>query len=230
MSTTLETLEHTCTVREVGIETHDVRHFTLTRPENYRFRPGQATEWSLFLDAVEGETRPFSFTSLPDAPELEFYIKTYVERDGVTEQMLKLQPGDEVRLGEPFGAIEYFGRGTFIAGGAGVTPFIGIIRKLHADGELEGNRLVVSHETSRDIILRTQLEEMLGEDLHVTLTREDHPDFDNRRIDEAFLEDEIDDLRQMFYVCGPPQMVEDVRESLLNLGADEDRIVTEDGF
>jgi predicted ferric reductase len=35
-----------------------------------------------------------------------------------------------------FGAIEYKGEGVFIAGGAGVTPFIAILRQLQADDKL----------------------------------------------------------------------------------------------
>jgi predicted ferric reductase len=45
----------------------------------------------------------------------------------------KLKHGDELIIRDVWGAIEYKGEGVFIAGGAGVTPFIAILRQLQAD-------------------------------------------------------------------------------------------------
>jgi len=43
---------------------------------------------------------------------------------------LKLVKEDELILHDVFGAISYMGEGVFIAGGAGITPFISIFRYL----------------------------------------------------------------------------------------------------
>jgi predicted ferric reductase len=48
----------------------------------------------------------------------------------------KLKHGDELIIRDVWGAIEYKGEGVFIAGGAGVTPFIAILRQLQADDKL----------------------------------------------------------------------------------------------
>jgi predicted ferric reductase len=42
----------------------------------------------------------------------------------------------ELIIRDVWGAIEYKGEGVFIAGGAGVTPFIAILRQLQADDKL----------------------------------------------------------------------------------------------
>jgi ferredoxin-NADP reductase len=42
-----------------------------------------------------------------------------------------------------FGAIEYKGEGVFIAGGAGVTPFIAILRQLQAENKIANNKLIL---------------------------------------------------------------------------------------
>ena len=42
----------------------------------------------------------------------------------------KLKPGDDLIIRDVWGAISYKGEGVFIAGGAGVTPFISIFRDL----------------------------------------------------------------------------------------------------
>ena len=55
--------------------THDVRRFTVEKPEGFRFEPGQATLVSINKPEWQQEKRPFTFTSLNDWPELEFTIK-----------------------------------------------------------------------------------------------------------------------------------------------------------
>jgi predicted ferric reductase len=44
------------------------------------------------------------------------------------KRIRKLKHGDELIIRDVWGAIEYKGEGVFIAGGAGVTPFIAILR------------------------------------------------------------------------------------------------------
>ncbi len=115
--------------------THNVRRFTLTKPESYQFKPGQATDIVINLPEWKKERRPFTFTSLNDWDHLEFTIKIYSDHDGVTNELGKLKAGYELILHDIFGAINYKDEGVFIAGGAGVTPFIAIFRQLQKDGK-----------------------------------------------------------------------------------------------
>ena len=46
-------------------------------------------------------------------------------------------------------------------------------------------------------------------------------------IDRVFLEDKVSDFDQHFYVCGPKQMVTDLRNHLQALGAKADAVVFE---
>lgn len=48
----------------------------------------------------------------------------------MTNELSKIEVGDSVIIKSVFGAIHFKGNGTFIAGGAGVTPFISILREL----------------------------------------------------------------------------------------------------
>jgi ferredoxin-NADP reductase len=109
------------------------------KPEGYRFEPGQATLVSIDRPRWEKEKRPFTFTSLNDWPDLELTTKIYPDLHGVTEQLGALEVGDRLLIEDPWGTIQYKGPGTFIAGGAGVTPFIAILRALARDGRLAGN-------------------------------------------------------------------------------------------
>lgn len=219
--------EYKITIKEVEAVTRNVGRFVTTKPEGYSFRPGQATEVSIAKDGWKDEKRPFTFTSLPEDPLLEFTIKIYPEKDGVTDRLAELQVGEELIIGEPWGAIEYKEPGVFIAGGAGVTPFIAILRDLQKKEEIDGNRLLFSNETEDDIILAGELRRMLGDGALYIVTSEDSETYREGRIDESFLSQEIKDFDQHFYVCGPPAMVDDVTSSLKSLGASEEKIVVE---
>ena len=217
------------TVKILKVEpvTHDVRRFTVEKPEGFRFEPGQATLVSITRPEWQQEKRPFTFTSLNEWPELEFTIKIYADRHGVTDQLGRLQAGDELIVRKPWGTIQYNGPGYFIAGGAGVTPFIAILRQLRKEGQLAGNTLLFSNKTSRDIILRDEFEAMEGLSCVFTVTHEPDPSLESRRIDRRFLEDKINDFSAHFYVCGPQQMVEDIKGHLAALGAQADSVVFE---
>ena len=140
----------------------------------------------------------------------------------------ELKAGDELLIHDVWGAIHYKGPGVFIAGGAGVTPFIAIFRKLYKDGKISGNRLIFSNKTEGDIILKDEFERMLGNNFYNTLTREKTDKYDNRRIDENFIREQIKDFNQNFYVCGPDKFVQDIQTILTKLGASPDSVVFEE--
>lgn len=207
--------------------THDVKRFRLEKPEGYVYEPGQATELSVNKAGWEDKRSPFTFTSLTDAPYLEFTIKIYPERQGVTNELSKLVAGDELVLRESWGAIEYKGPGYFIAGGAGITPFLAIFRQLSREGKAVENKLFYSNKTDKDIILTDELRSILGENAHFTISRQKDSLHDQRRIDEAFLKAEVDDFKKHFYICGPDPMVLAIAETLEKLGANADSLVFE---
>ena len=219
--------EHVVQILETVNITHNVKRFKLSKPDSYNFKAGQATDIVINLPAWKEERRPFTFTSLNEWDHLEFTIKIYDDHNGVTNELGKLQVGDELILHDVFGAINYKGEGTFIAGGAGVTPFIAIFRQLQKDGKLGNNKLIFSNRTSKDIILKDEFEKMLGNNFINTLTEEKTQQYDNRKIDESYLKEKIKDLSQYFYICGPDAMIESIGEYLQKLGVDKNKIVIE---
>lgn len=219
--------EHIVKILAVEPVTHNVRRFKIEKPAGYRFVPGQATEVSINTPELREERRPFTFTSLADAPHLEFTIKIYTDHEGVTNALGKLQAGDELLLHDVWGAISYKGAGVFIAGGAGITPFIAILRELNRKNELSGNTLIFSNRTESDIILKEEFDAM--HDLHFlnTLTSEERPGYLHGRIDKAFLQKHISDFKQHFYICGPDAFVSSIADALTALGADSEAVVFE---
>jgi ferredoxin-NADP reductase len=216
-------------VKITGIHrvTHDVRAYRIRKPAGYKFGPGQATEVSINKRGWAGEKRPFTFTGLNEWPELEFTIKSYNDHDGVTHQMGLVKEGDELIISDVWGAIAYKGEGYFIAGGAGITPFIAILRQLQKDHQLGNNRLFFSNKTAQDIILREELDKMLGANIKHVITDETDSRLGKGFIDKDFLKREVKDFGRPFYICGPDKMVSAISTTLAELGAKPDAVVFE---
>lgn len=220
--------EHVVKILKTQNVTHNVKRFTLSKPENYIFTPGQATDIVINKPEWLKERRPFTFTSLNEWDHLEFTIKIYSDHEGVTNQLGKLKAGDELILHDIWGVIHYKGEGVFIAGGAGITPFIAIFRQLHKDGKLGNNQLIFSNKTSKDIILKEEFEQMLGDHFINTLTDEKTEKYGHSIINEEYLKEKIKNLDQYFYICGPDPMIEAISNDLLKMGVKEDKIVKEE--
>ena len=220
-------MEYQVKILQINQITHDVKEFITEKPEGYSYIPGQATVVSINKPGLEKEKRPFTFTSLNQEKNLGFTIKIYPEKHGVTDSMDELREGDQLVINDPWGAIRYKGPGYFIAGGAGITPFIAILRSLKKEGLVDGNMLFFSNKTRKDIILEKELQSILGDQVIFTLTREKDPSYHYGRIDEVFLEKHIHDTHKHFYVCGTPEMTDEINQVLLKLGASSDSVVFE---
>lgn len=219
--------EHIVRILNIEPVTHNVKRFRVERPANYQFMPGQATEVAINTPQLREERRPFTFTSLSGDSFLEFTIKIYDDHQGVTHEMGKLKPGDELLLHDVWGAIAYKGKGVFIAGGAGVTPFIAIFRDLHSRNELTGNMLIFANRTSEDIIMENDFRAMLGKDFVNILSDEKMAGYHHGFISEAFLASHISGSGIRFYVCGPPPMMDAVLKIIEDLGYTKDSVTIE---
>ena len=216
-------------VRILNIEqvTHDVKRFRVEKPSGYSFIPGQATDVSVNTPELKNEKRPFTFTCLNKESYLEFTIKIYPSHKGITNELGKLKPGAELIIRDVWGAINYKGKGVFIAGGAGVTPFISILRDLESRNEVSGNMLVFANKTKADIILENEFKKLLGKSFINILSEENTKGYFHGTINETFLKANISDFKKKFYVCGPQPMIDAVVKQLANLGAGENSITLE---
>ena len=219
--------EHIVKILSTEYVTHDVRRFKVEKPAGYQFVPGQATEVSINQPRWKEERRPFTFTGLNEWDHLEFTIKIYKDHDGVTHQLGALKAGDELLLHDVWGAIQYKGEGVFLAGGAGVTPFIAIFRQLEKENKIGGNKLIFSNKTLADIILKEEFEKILGKNFINTITQEKAAGYDHRLVDEAYLKEKISDFSQHFYICGPDPMVQSLQQTLKKLGGDKAIVTVE---
>jgi ferredoxin-NADP reductase len=220
-------MQYTSSLLMTEFVTHDVKRFIIERPEGLSYTPGQGVELAIKHPDWENEGRPFTPTSLKNDRVLEFIIKAYPQHKGVTEQLHKLESGEPVTISDSFGTISYKGPGTFIAGGAGVTPFIAILRDLAQQGNLAGHSLLFSNKTPDDIICEKEFRHYLGNRFVPICTDKNFAGYEHHMIDKAYLEETIKDFSQHFYVCGPPAFIDSVNEALKELGASPDALVFE---
>ena len=92
---------------------------------------------------------------------------------------------------------------------------------------IEGNKLVFSNSTHKDVFLNEELIDMLGKNNVVfTLTQEKHSDYEYGRIDKDIIlknSKEID----YYYICGPLSFQEDIIKTLKDMSIGDEKIVIE---
>ncbi|MGM5470013.1 FAD-binding oxidoreductase [Flavobacteriaceae bacterium LMO-SS05] len=216
-------------VKIISIEyaTHDVVHIKTEKPQGITFLAGQAVDVALKKSNWETEFRAFTFTSLQTDEHLEFFIKIYPEHHSVTEQIGKLKPGDTLSIGDVFGDIQYKGEGIFIAGGAGITPFISIFKKLEKEQKLGNNKLIFANKTESDIIEHLYFNKLLGKHFINVLSKEEKVGFEHGYITKDIIKNQAPNKNTYFYLCGPDPMMEAVLKQFQELGIDESQIIKE---
>ena len=219
--------EHIVKILRIEQITYNVKRFQFEKPSGYRFIPGQATDVSINTPELKNELRPFTFTGLNSAEYLEFTIKIYTDHNGVTNALDKLKPGSELIIRDVWGDIAYKGNGVFIAGGAGITPFISILRDLDSRRVIEKNTLIFANKTKNDIILENELRHLLGDSFINILSHESISGYAYGFISTSFLKSNIPANNKNYYLCGPPPMMEAVLQQLSDLGISQNSITME---
>ncbi|WP_165855720.1 FAD-binding oxidoreductase [Marinobacter sp. JSM 1782161] len=113
------------TVSDIVTVTDDLVRFTVPRPADFRFEPGQSVKVG-----VGDVRRSFSIVSAPHEPQLEFFVER-VPGGRMSEQLRNLTVGQPVDLGTPKGGLRFdsrFASHLMISTVTGVNPFISILR------------------------------------------------------------------------------------------------------
>ena len=220
-------MAHLVTILDVERLTHDVLKITAEKPVGLNYVPGQAVDISLSKKGWENELRAFTFTSLPEDDHIEFTIKTYENHKGVTQQMISAVKEDKIMIHDVFGDISYKGEGIFIAGGAGVTPFISIFKLLEKNNAIGSNKLIFANKTKADIILENKFNEMLGHNFINILSEEKIAGYEYGFITAELIKKHLGNKSNFFYLCGPEPMMQAVVAILTSLNIPDYFIVKE---
>jgi NAD(P)H-flavin reductase len=142
--------------------------------------------------------------------------------------------GDILEYNAPIGKFvfeDHLKNVVFIAGGSGISPFRGMIKYIF-DKKIETNvTLIYGSRSPEDIILNDELHSYLKyENFRIYLTV-DHPDdnwkFHSGFIDTNFLKEATDNIvkDKVYFIIGPPPMVNSVKTCLLKLGLPEEQVL-----
>jgi NAD(P)-dependent dehydrogenase (short-subunit alcohol dehydrogenase family)/NAD(P)H-flavin reductase/ferredoxin len=219
-----KTAAATFTATIVGLERSSVTTMTLavTIPnrDELAFLPGQYM--NIRVPGTD-EARSYSFSNDPDDEVLTFLIK--LTPGGVMSEYLsgRAAVGDELQLTGPSGS--FFLRDAMhplllIAGGTGLSPMLSILRRLRRQGSTRPVHLVYGVSRDEDLVELAALEE-LATDLKMTWEFcVSDPATTAARVGRVTRFLAAEHLREgdvAVYLCGPPAMVEGVRQHLEGL-------------
>lgn len=201
------------------------------------FAAGQFVWLNLGHSPFSLTEHPFSISSAPAVrPRIAFTIK---ESGDFTGRIGTVAVGTRAYIDGPHGnftpAGRPAGRMTFIAGGVGFAPVIGILRQLAAEGWPHPLRLVYGNRAEGQILYRDEiaaLGRMLDLDVHLVLS-EPPPGWSGpvgeltAPVLDACLGAPGTGDDGLFFVCGPPPMMDSVERALRARGVPRRRIVAE---
>jgi ferredoxin-NADP reductase len=220
------TLKFETKVADVISRTYNVKSFRFPRPSSLTYKAGQYMLVTLKMDEQEAR-KPFSISSSPtEKSYIEFTKKLTGHPFSLRLDALKM--GDPVTIEAPFGNFtfdESFERIGFLSGGVGIT-LLRSMCKFCTDMKLNTKvTLLYGNRTEGDIIFRQELEQMQRQNnnLKIVFTLSE-PNASwggyTGNIDAEMIKKEIPEYSQtVFYVCGPPTMVQSMENLLKALNA-----------
>jgi ferredoxin-NADP reductase/DMSO/TMAO reductase YedYZ heme-binding membrane subunit len=227
---------------KVFVETPEVRTFRLVAPSGttlpFQHLPGQFLTLRLNLD---GRDVRRSYT-IASSPTRTAYCELTIKREehGLVSRHLHdvVREGATLNVSAPAGRFTFTGteaeKIVMIAGGVGITPLMAKIR-YQTDIAWPGKiQLVYSVKTQRDIIFRSELEELQRRypnlKIDVTVTREPSAEWTGKRgrLSAAMLMSIVPDIAQSrVHLCGPTELVEPLKKALRELGVADDQMKSE---
>ena len=193
-------------------------------------RAGQHVDVRLTAEDGYQAERSYSIASGPDDGKLELTVELIEDGEVSPYLVGELHHGDTFELRGPIGGWFAWdaaegGPLLLVGGGSGVVPLRSILRARPADVPA---RLIYSVRMLDDVIYRRELE-ALGDDVVLTLTREQRDGFRAGRVDADLFREVgfAPEQEPRIFVCGPTPFVEAVASELVELGHPPERVKTE---
>lgn len=208
-------------------ETRDTFSLILEKPKGFNFYPGQYLDVELPVKDKYGNTRAFTISS---SPTENFLMITF--KKGISEfkkKLASLKSGDTISVSHPAGTftLDESSPAVFIAGGIGITPFRSMIK--YAVDQKLNIPIDIIYLTSDNIFLfkknldKWQKEYSKLEIIYQNTASSGH----TITLNTKYLIPNT-----IFYLAGPPKMVDDFEKILFELGVEETSIRTDrfDGY
>ncbi|MGH8718412.1 MAG: ferredoxin--NADP reductase [Burkholderiales bacterium] len=218
--------------------------FHFTKPTGFSFKPGQAIDVILIeppATDAQSARHTFSIVSAPFQDELVVATRM---RDSAFKRAFKSLPiGSPAKLEGPFGSLTLHNDrarpAVFIAGGIGITPFMSILRQAAKDQLPQRLLLLYSNRRPEDAAFLAELKQLEQQNqkfrLVATMTgmsKSSRPwEGETGLINESLVKKVSGDLAgPIYYLAGPPAMVEAMRQTLNQANIDDDDIRSEEFF
>jgi len=236
----METITFETEVLDIIQRTHDIKSFRFNTRDDVTFKAGQFFFVTIKINGEE-KTKHFSFSNSPTETDYIEFTKRITNSE-YSQALDKLKIGDWAKLKMPLGKFTFEGeypKIAFISGGIGITPIRSICKFLTDKKLLTDIILLYGNRTEEDIAFRNDFSEMqkLNKNLRVIYTLDTAPKkWEGRtgHINDEMIRGEIKDFNdRVFYICGPPKMVEGLGSILkdkLSVTADKIKIENFSGY
>lgn len=228
-------MQFDATILEAKKETRDILRLRFdTQEQNFEFAPGQY----LMLSIATGLTKPLSICSSPTKKGFVEISKKITESD-FSKKILSAKKGDTAAIQGPFGKFvldESEKNTVMLSGGIGITPLRSMIQYA-ADKKLTNKiALFYSNRVPEEIAFFSEFEELQKQNKNlkvinsITRPEESKQEWRGRvgRIDKKLvLEFVPNPMNCVFYSCGPPSMVDAMKQLLKEMNVPSEKIKTE---
>ncbi|MEC7999041.1 MAG: 2Fe-2S iron-sulfur cluster-binding protein [Bacteroidota bacterium] len=225
---------HSLKVKEIVKETNDTVSVSFQVPEDlkeaYAFTPGQYLTLKLTINNEE-QRRSYSICS-SSAEDITVAVKR-VENGLVSSYLNEvLKENDEIEVMTPEGNFtletDQAKKRKFVgfAAGSGITPIMSMIKQLSMDEKETVFTLFYSNKMESDVIFKHQLDQLAGDNLKINYI------YTRQKLNNPLLEGRIDKSKaaelikadlsclnaDAFYLCGPEEMIFNVKSALEEFG------------
>lgn len=214
-------------VREVAKETFV---FTFNKPARMRFWAGQYLEWMLSHEAPDnrGSRRYLTISSAPANPLLSFTVRIGERTSTYKQALRKMKIGDKIIASQLAGDFLLptlpDKKIAMIAGGIGVTPFISQIEQMQMSSDVPklDTILFYCNNFASEIAYEDWLEkstQTLPLKIIPVLAKEKIPLYEYGFLTAEIIKKHAPDyLERVWYISGPPMMVDAYTKLLRDLG------------
>lgn len=218
--------------------------FRLRKPPALQFKAGQAMKITL-VDPPQtdgkGDARTFSILSAPFEDTLSIASRM---RDTAFKRVMRaLGAGAKLQLRGPIGEFTLHdgdvAPAVFLAGGIGITPFVSMLRQAAHDGLRRRLYLFYSNRRPEEAAFLSELQQFESRNANYrfigTMTGMEKSlqpwNGARDRIDQDMLARVIDDMfAPVYYIAGPPAMVDAMQDMLLGAGVKAERIRSDEFY
>jgi ferredoxin-NADP reductase len=208
--------------------------------EQVDFTPGQY----FFVTLKPGDeehkeelTHHFSIVNSPNQKGvLAFTTRLKLEESLFKRTLNESKIGDEVEIGKIAGTFVLPERSdkpiVFIALGIGITPYMSMLRFAFEEKKNYKFTLIYSDNKTESMAFLSELKQMEKDHpnfkLIISVTKEEGWQGEKRHVTGQFLKDYLKDIeKNLYYISGPPKVVEAVAQSLKDAHIPDDNIKTD---